>query len=443
MYKKRVEKLFKIAPSFQKVGVEGYHPGLEKMVEFCHLMGNPQNSFSSIHIAGTNGKGSVVHLLSGALAFANKGERIGIYTSPHLVDFRERIRIVTCNDDGVFTSEIISEDEVVSFLDKYDKYIEESEPSFFEITTAMAFDFFRKVGVRYGVIETGLGGRFDSTNVIMPQLSVITSIGYDHKYILGNTLEKIAYEKGGIIKRGIPAVLGSITGGALTVLKGIASEMESTLFCSDDEYYKKLAREFELEKMDLKSSVQLLNIATVCAALDAISPDYLNLILKNKSVIYNTARNTSLRGRWEILSEKPLVICDIGHNEQALEISMRQLESCSRGRRLVMVLGMAADKDVEGVSHLYPLNGDYIYTRAQGSRAMNPEELKTIIDNNRKGRGADIRNSLSVVTSTVEEAYLKLVEIISEDDVAFIGGSSFVVAEVLPFFSDNKNVTNG
>lgn len=442
MYEKRVEKLFKIAPSFQKVGVSGFHPGLERMVDFCNLMGNPQNGFQTIHIAGTNGKGSVAHMLAGALSYCAKGEKIGIYTSPHLVDFRERMRIVTVGENGQVSCEMISKEEVVSFLDIYDSYIEQNQPSFFEITTAMAFDFFAKSGVKYGIIETGLGGRFDSTNVITPILSIITSIGYDHKYILGDTLEQIAYEKGGIIKKRIPVVIGSVSGNPLQVLKNIAIESESEFIQSSLPLYKGYASEFELDRMDLKSSVQVLNIAIVCAALNCLSPDYLNLVLENKEIIYNTARNTSFRGRWEVLSERPYVICDIGHNEQALEVSMKQLVELSKGRRLVMVLGMAGDKDIEGVSHLYPSEGLYIYTQAQGMRAKNADELRTIIDDSRKGRGASSESLSSIVCNSIVEAYDKLMSVVREDDVVFIGGSSFVVAEFLPIFDGNKNVTN-
>lgn len=442
MYEKRVEKLFKIAPSFQKVGLGGFHPGLERMIDFCNLMGNPQNDFQTIHIAGTNGKGSVAHILAGALSFLAKGEKIGIYTSPHLVDFRERMRIVTAKEDGSISCELITKEEVISFLDTYDSYIEKNEPSFFEITTAMAFDFFARRGVRYGVIETGLGGRYDSTNVINPVLSIITSIGYDHKYILGDTLEQIAYEKGGIIKKGVPVVIGSVSGVSKDVLVDIAKEMGSECVLSTDELYRSYASDFDLGKMDLKSSVQVFNIATVCAALNVISENYLKTILENKEVIYNTARNTAFRGRWEVLSEKPLVICDIGHNEQALQVTMKQLEALSCGKRLIMVFGMAGDKDIEGVSHLYPVEGRYIYTQAQGTRAKNSSELKNIIDKSRKDRGASSDSLDSIVCTSVRDAYEELMKIVSGEEVVFIGGSSFIVAEFLPIFDGNKNVTN-
>lgn len=442
MYEKRVEKLFKIAPSFQKVGISGFHPGLQSMVEFCNLMGNPQNRFETIHIAGTNGKGSIAHMLSSALAYVEDGEKIGLYTSPHLVDFRERIKIVTRRDDGTIGYEMIPKEAVISFLDSYDEFINKNEPSFFEITTAMAFDYFAKQGVKAGVIETGLGGRFDSTNVVSSKLSVISSIGYDHKYILGDSISKIAYEKGGIIKPGRAVITGSLSLEAMAQIEKIAAENSSPLIKSTDPQYIKCAESFELAKMDLRSPVQKLNLATVCAVLSELGERYLSTVLENKEVLYNAAKNTGLRGRWELLSESPVVICDIGHNEQALASLSSQLEEVVQGRRIIAIIGMASDKDIQGVSSLYPLNAQYIYTQAQGSRANDAYDLKRIIDDSRKSRGASESSLNSIVTHNVKEAYIELMKIVTPNDVVFVGGSSFVVAEFIPIFEDNKNVTN-
>ena len=428
--------LYSIAPSFQRVGVSGYHPGLESMTDFARFLGDPHKSLRTIHIAGTNGKGSVAHMLASALAFRYPGSRVGLYTSPHLVDFRERIRVISSGKgpDGRHYKEIGQED-VVDFMSRCRNFIEERRPSFFEITTAMAFDFFAREGVDIAVIETGLGGRLDSTNIIVPELSIITSIGLDHKDILGDTIEKIAREKAGIIKPGVPVVIGELPPEAEAVAVETASSCTSKLYrsgelCGEDADPRSIA-----SRADLRSSCQVRNIRTVMTALhvlgawDAASAPAVLYALEHAAAV------SGLRGRWERLSQNPEVICDIGHNVQALSETMPQLMLEAAGRRLIMVYGMAADKDVEAVVKLLPLDAEYIFTQAQGSRAMPAVRLREMVDGSRRARGrADAGERDSVAVENVGDAVRMALQRSGAGDVVFIGGSSYVVAEALECF---------
>ena len=318
-YRECVRILYSIAPSFQRVGVSGYHPGLESMTDFARFLGNPHKSLRTIHIAGTNGKGSVAHMLASAIAFRYPGSRMGLYTSPHLVDFRERIRVVSSGKgpDGRHYREIGQED-VVDFMCRCRSFIEERRPSFFEITTAMAFDYFARERVDIAVIETGLGGRLDSTNIIVPELSIITSIGLDHKDILGDTIEKIAREKAGIIKPGVPVVIGELPPEAETVAAETASSCGSKLYRSGELCGEDADPQYIASRADLRSSCQVRNIRTVMTSLhilgawDAASTEAVLYAIEHAAAV------SGLRGRWERLSMNPEVICDIGHNVQAL-----------------------------------------------------------------------------------------------------------------------------
>ena len=411
--------LYNIAPSFQRVGVSGYHPGLESMTDFARFLGDPHKLLRTIHIAGTNGKGSVAHMLASALAFRYPGSRVGLYTSPHLVDFRERIRVVSSGKgpDGHHYREIGQED-VVDFMSRCRRFIEERKPSFFEITTAMAFDFFARERVDIAVIETGLGGRLDSTNIIEPELSIITSIGLDHKDILGDTVEKIAREKAGIIKPGVPVVIGDLPPEAEAVAVETASSCGSRLYrsgelCGEDADPRSIA-----SRADLRSSCQVRNIRTVMTALVS-----------------------GLRGRWERLSQNPEVICDIGHNVQALSETMPQLEAEAAGRHIIMVYGMAGDKDVEAVRGLLPLEARYIFTQAQGSRAMPAGQLRELVDASRRERGKAEAGAVdSVAVESVEEAVDMAMREAGSSDLVFIGGSSYVVAEAMARFLQKSGV---
>lgn len=432
-YRECVRILYSIAPSFQKVGVSGYHPGLESMTDFACFLGNPHKSLRTIHIAGTNGKGSVAHMLASALAFRYPGSRVGLYTSPHLVDFRERIRIV-CSEkgpDGRHYSEIGQED-VVDFMARCRNFIEERRPSFFEITTAMAFDFFARERVDTAVIETGLGGRLDSTNIILPELSIITSIGLDHKDILGDTIEQIAREKAGIIKSGVPVVIGALPPDAEAVALETASALGSRLYrsgelCAGDVDPQEIA-----SAADLRSTCQVRNIRTVMTALHVLGAGD---AASSPAVLYglkHAAAVSGLRGRWEKLSAEPEVICDIGHNVQALTETMRQLQAEAAGRHIIMVYGMAGDKDVEAVRGLLPSDARYIFTQAQGSRAMPAGQLRELVDSSRRERGkADAGITDSVAVGSVAEAVDMAMREAGPSDIVFIGGSSYVVAEAI------------
>ena len=403
------------------------------MTDFACFLGNPHKSLRTIHIAGTNGKGSVAHMLASALAFRYPGSRVGLYTSPHLVDFRERIRIV-CSEkgpDGRHYSEIGQED-VVDFMARCRNFIEERRPSFFEITTAMAFDFFARERVDTAVIETGLGGRLDSTNIILPELSIITSIGLDHKDILGDTIEQIAREKAGIIKSGVPVVIGTLPPEAEAVALETASALGSRLYrsgelCAGDVDPQEIA-----SAADLRSTCQVRNIRTVMTALHVLGAGD---VASSPAVLYglkHAAAVSGLRGRWEKLSAEPEVICDIGHNVQALSETMRQLQAEAAGRHIIMVYGMAGDKDVEAVRGLLPSDARYIFTQAQGSRAMPAGQLRELVDSSRRERGkADAGITDSVAVGSVAEAVDMAMREAGPSNLVFIGGSSYVVAEAI------------
>lgn len=416
-YQKALDKLYNIAPSFQKVGKAGYNPGLDTMLSFAAFLGNPQRCFKSIHVAGTNGKGSVSSMIASVLM--GLGYRVGLYTSPHLVDFRERIRV-----DG----EMISQEKVLGFLDKSEQFIRENSPSFFEITTALAFEHFAQCNVDYAVIECGLGGRLDSTNIITPDLSVITSIGLDHTDILGNTEEKIAFEKGGIIKDGVPVVVGDVSDCVAKVLRGIAQERHSPISFVEEKFeFPDVNLENVLAQMDLKGWYQRGNLQTVIKALDL-------LLGFNPSMLESiscAAARCGLRGRWEILSERPLVVCDIAHNPHGMAPVMEQLKRESESRsdgKLFMVFGVMADKDLESVSGFLPRRGYFYFTQADSPRAMDCEELR----NRLCSLGFEGESEKSI-----QNAVKKCLSQVDENDVVYIGGSSYVVAEALRLFEKN------
>ena len=433
MYRECVRRLYSIAPSFQKVGALGYHPGLETMSDFSAYLGDPHKSLTAVHIAGTNGKGSVAHMLASALASAYPGERIGLYTSPHLVDFRERIKLVSSATGEVGEHfSMIGKREVLDFMHRAGSFIEERTPSFFEITTAMAFDYFNRENVRVAVIETGLGGRLDSTNIIVPRLSVITSIGIDHKDVLGDTIEQIASEKAGIIKPGVPVVVGDMPGSAFDVIRCKAEQCGSRFYRAGELCGECVSAVVVASEADLHAACQEKNIRTVLTALMVLGMEAVRRDSGIYEAIIHSAAITGLRGRWERLSSSPEVICDIGHNVEAVSVSMRQLAKEAGGRHIIMVYGMAGDKDVESVCRLLPDEAEYIMTQASGSRAMPAERLVEIAG-----------KRYSVAVPDVGQAVRLAMSKASADDVVFIGGSSYVVAEVLekwPEIMGNKKV---
>lgn len=433
-YQDIIEKLYGIAPSFQSVGRTAFHPGIDTMLRFMEHCGNPHEKWDSIHVAGTNGKGSVSHMLASLLSCGRMRMKVGLYTSPHLLDFRERMRVISMDGDGNPRCEMISQEDVVCFWEQNQDYILAHRPSFFEITTAMAFDWFARMDIDIAVVETGLGGRYDSTNVITPILSVITSIGLDHQEILGSTYSEIAFEKGGIIKEGVPVAVGKVNKEALGVLRAIALESDSPFADSSFESFIDPNEDMIVENMDLRSAVQRVNLRTVSASVRMLSELYDMEVTMEPEPLIHAAKNTQLHGRWEKLSDYPEVICDIGHNEEALSYTMRQLEETASGRKLHMIIGMAADKDIKAAARHYPKNAYYYYTNAKGSRAMKSELLRQEVDSIRNESEVSPEYTSSEYFSTVEDAVNRVMSIAESDDIVFIGGSSFVVAEALPLF---------
>ena len=439
-YNQTIEYLYSKAPMFQNVGNRAYKEGLSNTVILDNMTGHPHKLFKSIHIAGTNGKGSVSHTLAGILQ--STGLRVGLYTSPHLVDFRERIRI---------NGQPIEQNFVIKFIEDYKDVIEDIKPSFFEITTAMAFSYFAEREVDVAVIETGLGGRLDSTNIVNPVLSIITNIGLDHCDMLGETLPEIAFEKAGIIKPKVPVVIGeshpetdavferkvlytnlpepSFMGNrtAIMSLLTFADKVEPGLWAQHEEI---------LQKMDLQGEYQRKNLRTVLAALDILGAKG-NFV---RDALIRTAERTGFRGRWEKLSDNPYVICDIGHNEHGLKYNFAHLERMKAEGRctdLIMVYGSVADKDVDSVIHLMPKDAIYVFTQAQGKRALPAENIRdrylTFCEENSRSIGTV--HCAGTVVEAMNLAYEIAAGIVEADPRArpliYVGGSTYVVSEAV------------
>ncbi|THG54782.1 folylpolyglutamate synthase/dihydrofolate synthase family protein [Muribaculum caecicola] len=432
-YKEATEFLYTQIPMFQRVGASAYKPGLETSVRLEGLFGNPHERFLSIHVAGTNGKGSTAHTLAAVLQCA--GYKTGLYTSPHLVDFRERIRV---------NGEMIGESYVSGFVGRYKELLSSGKiqgqlPSFFELTMVMAFEYFAASNVDVAIVETGLGGRLDSTNIITPELSVITNISYDHMQFLGDTLEKIAAEKAGIIKPGVPVVVGeSGTESVRAVFEKKADEEKAPLvFASDRRCYDSYVETdgmivynntpFGRLTGELSGSCQLLNAATIITALE---------VLRKKGIKFsdadvqcgfaNVCSLTGLAGRWMKVSDNPLTICDTGHNIGGWQYIAGQLSRFKGMRR--MVVGFVSDKDVSNILRIMPHDrADYYFTQASIPRAMKAGELAAMAcEHGLSGK----------VYSTVADAYDAASADSMPGDVVFVGGSTFVVAD---FLSDLKN----
>ena len=411
-YEEKIEKLFARTPSFQNVGAAAYKPGLETMLEFDRITGRPHRTFRCVHVAGTNGKGSVSSITAAALS--GGGRRVGLYTSPHLTDFRERIKVIS--EDGF---ELIPREAVEEFLDTYDGFIESRRPSFFEITTAMAFWYFAAAGVDLAVIECGLGGRLDSTNIITPLVSVITNIGLEHTAYLGDTLAKIAYEKAGIIKPRVPAVIGETVPETRPVFERIAAERGSEIVFASE-------RDFSLnyEGMDLTGSYQQQNLATVAAALSILQSEY--GITADTSRIPLAASLTGLRGRWEKVATAPDIICDIGHNAHGLRRVFEQIRAVApRYNHIYIIFGVVSDKDVDAIAPLMmapAANVSYLLTQPSNQRAMAVAELAA--------RLAAYGIS-GIQVPTVAEALALAKEEAAAEDLIFIGGSNFTVSDAV------------
>jgi dihydrofolate synthase/folylpolyglutamate synthase len=426
-YQQTLNYLIEKLPMFHRIGAAAYKANLDNINSLCDLLNHPEKKFRSVHIAGTNGKGSVSHMLASVLMTA--GYKTGLFTSPHLKDFRERIRI-----NGI----MITQESVIDFVEKNKDAFEKISPSFFEWTTALAFDYFAHQKVDIAVIETGLGGRLDSTNIIYPELSVITNISNDHKNLLGNTLEEIAGEKAGIIKENIPVVIGERQKETAGVLIAKAQEKKSVaVFASDNfspeiissgENFMKLkisnnvSEEIGELQIDLPGLYQQKNICTVLQSLEILKKDFTAISRESiESGLSEVIKNTGLRGRWEMLSKEPLTIADVGHNEEGIRFAVHQLSQLSF-ENLHIVFGLVNDKETESVLKLLPDYAIYYFCRADLPRAMNATELM----NEAARFGLNGKEY-----SSVKDAYSTAKLNAGHNDVIFIGGSTFVVAEVI------------
>jgi dihydrofolate synthase/folylpolyglutamate synthase len=425
-YPKTIEYLFTRLPLFSRIGAAAYKADLSNIQALCKQLGNPENKFKSIHVAGTNGKGSTSHMLAAILQ--KSGYKTGLYTSPHLHDFRERIRI---------NGHMIPENNVVGFTELIQDSIEQIEPSFFEITVAMAFDWFAKEEIDIAVIETGLGGRLDSTNIIIPEVSVITNISYDHMDLLGETLQKIAFEKAGIIKTGIPVVIGEEQAGVKNVFLQVAGEKGSPihfasrnrfpgewrtekqlLFVQLTEVHNNTKKNFYL---DLPGLYQLKNIVTVAEVISILNqkgffiPD-----LAMQQALKQVKSLTGLHGRWDILHENPLIVTDVGHNEEGMKAISKQIENTTH-EELHLIIGIVKDKSVQKILSHLPAMANYYFTRAQIPRALPETELAAIAESiGLKGR------SFPNVKQALEAAVLNA----NPKDLVLVCGSVFLAGEV-------------
>lgn len=433
-YDEMLEWLFTRFPSYQRVGDRAFKPGLDTMRAFISWLEFPQLQYKVIHVAGTNGKGSVSHMTASALACC--GMRVGLYTSPHLTDFRERMKIISKTDSGC-SYEMISKEEVFAFMERCREFLDNYNPSFFEITTAMAFDWFRSSGVDIAVIECGLGGRLDSTNVVNPLLSVITNIGLEHCEYLGHTLEEIAREKAGIIKPETPVLVGERIPETRSVFEQVATDVGASEFFFAEEFPPFLL--LSPDKIDLKGDYQHLNLRTVSAIFAWIykkgllnMPDLGLYMEKLSNGVSNAATYTGLRGRWESLRKaaneggipgKAPIICDTAHNAHAIRWVREQVDkiSCDYDN-IFFILGVVADKDVDSIAMYLPRDVHFIFTNSIGERALPVAKLANLLlDYGINGR----------ITTSVKEALEMADSLAGEEDLIFICGSNFVVAEVL------------
>ncbi len=408
-YHQALDYLFSQLPMFHRIGAAAYKANLDNTIALSKATGFPYRNFKTIHVAGTNGKGSVSHMLASILQ--ESGLKTGLFTSPHLQDFRERIKV---------NGEMISQEYVTDFVIKNSGLFETIKPSFFEMTFAMGMCYFRDMVVDIAVVETGMGGRLDSTNVITPELSIITNIGYDHMQFLGNTLEKIASEKAGIIKDGVPVVIGESNPETDGVFINKAKELNSSLIFAD-----KLVNLYEYNEinMPLTGEYQPKNLKTVIAA-GGILQQYISRESLVKG-IHKTIINTGLQGRWQTLATKPLTICDIGHNSHGLAYVVSQLKK-QKYNKLHFVLGAVNDKDITSILKMLPQDALYYFCRPDIPRGLDSSELRM---------QALEAGLTGIDCKTVASAYNEALHNANDDDMIFIGGSTFVVAEVYHFFN--------
>lgn len=427
-YKDALDFLYSQLPMFSRTGGAAYKPGLETSERLDEYFGHPHRKFKSIHVGGTNGKGSCSHTLAAMLQSA--GYKTGLYTSPHLVDFRERIRV---------NGEMIPREAVVDFTNRWKECDYDGHPSFFELTMMMAFDWFARSNVDVAVIEVGMGGRLDSTNIINPEATIITNISPDHMQFLGDTLVKIAAEKAGIFKKGIPATVGEAEGGVKRVFSETAERTGTPLRFADEENHLQgaerlpeggwICRSDNLGdfKATLAGDYQVKNINTLLSAVGMLRECGFNLSDEDvKRGFLEVEQLTGLRGRWTRLKENPLVICDTGHNEAGLKSNMAQLRQVMESRpgaKLHMVMGFVADKDIEHILQLLPKDAEYYLCNAAIPRALPADQLAK--------KAASIGIKEAKVIPDVKEAFVTAEAAAEPGDVIYVGGSTFVVADFL------------
>ncbi len=403
-YQDTVNWMFQQLPMYQNQGKTAYKANLDNTYQLADYLNHPENDFKSIHVAGTNGKGSTSHML--ASIFQEAGYKVGLYTSPHLKDFRERIKI---------NGKEISEPFVIDFIEKHHGFFESNSLSFFEMTVGMAFDYFSKEKVDIAIIEVGMGGRLDSTNIITPLVSVITNIGLDHTQFLGTTLEAIAGEKGGIIKSNVPVVIGETQPETGFVFNELAKKNNSKIYFADKEI-------LAIPESDLKGNYQQKNIRTVIQTIKVIKDKEFDISEEHiKNGLLNVVKNTGLKGRWQILQEQSKIICDTAHNKEGLNYVMEQLKD-ENYNTLHMVFGVVNDKDVDSIIPLLPKNAIYYFCKPSIPRGLDAEELRHQFMLN-----GFIGNSYSSVKEAFKTAKLHA----TKNDLIYVGGSTFVVAEII------------
>ncbi len=407
-YQKAVEWLFVQAPNYQIDGEKAYKPGLENIIRLCGFFGNPQEKIKCIHIGGTNGKGSTSNMLASVLQ--ESGYKVGLYNSPHLIDFTERIKVNGKNCDREF---------VFGFIEELKTLPENISPSFFEFTTIMAFEYFYRKNVDFAIIEVGLGGRLDSTNIIKPMISAITNVQLDHQNILGNSIEEIAFEKAGIIKPHVPVIFGDDDETVKNIIIAKAEE-ETTVFIDATLIKTNL-------KSDLKGNYQEKNIRVVTALVEELRKLDVKISHENlEKGLLNVHQNTGFIGRWFEFSQNPLTICDTAHNQAGLEYVFAQLNSIQKHKHIV--LGFVNDKNIDEVMSLLPENSAFYFSKPANSRGRHPQEYEDLLIK---------AKIIYEIFDSVQEAYLSARQQATPEEMIFIGGSNFVVGEFL-----EKNLTD-
>lgn len=414
-YAETIDYLYNATPMFHKVGSAAYKEGLENTLALDKHFGHPHRKYLTIHVAGTNGKGSCSSMLASYLH--TLGYKVGLYTSPHLFSFRERIRV---------NGEMIPEKEIVDFVESHRSFFEPLMPSFFEITTALAFKYFEKAGVDIAVIEVGLGGKLDCTNIIHPILSIITNISLDHTALLGNTLAEIATQKAGIMKKDVPVIIGETTPETRPVFSDIATETGSDIYFAEQITSKKDVEEY-FEVCELKGTYQQKNLRTVLTAVRLFESIGLPTNKeKFKLSLQNISKNTGIMGRWQTVSTQPKTIIDTGHNAAGWEYVSKMLEEeyeslKANGATLRMVFGMVDDKDLNAVLKMLPKNAEYYFTQADSHRAIPAEKVKT---------EAEKFGLTGRFFTKAHEAYEAAKQDASNDDMIFIGGSNYIIGDL-------------